>query len=107
MLFKYHFILFLDHNMSHIYVKGYLIPDKHKATKRKTSLLKLQRAEEGRSSRDSVTYWDSEEAECEKSSAKRMSQRLVSSLKRGTRSSSQKKKSQDQCKNQFENSILW
>ena len=81
--------------MSHVYVKGYLVPDKSKSTKRKTALHKLQRIDAKQSSTDSVTSWDGEEAEREKPSEKRMSQRLVSSLKRGTRLS-QKKKGPDQ-----------
>lgn len=83
--------------MSHVYVKAYLIPDKSKSTKRKTSLHKLQRIDAQQSSTDSVTSWDGEEAEHEKSSEKRMGRRLVSSLKRGTRLS-QKRKGQDQGK---------
>lgn len=84
--------------MSHVYVKGYLVPDKLKETKRKTCLLKLGSPVEGRKSRDSVTLWDSEEAESEKSPGKGMGQRLVSSLRRGSRSSLHRKKSEDQSK---------
>lgn len=84
--------------MSHVYVKGYLVPNKLKETKRKTCLLKLGSPVEGRKSRDSVTLWDSEEAESEKSPGKRMGQRLVSSLRRGSRSSLHRKKSQEQSK---------
>jgi len=87
-------LYFPDHNMSHVYVKGYLIPDKSKSTKRKTALHKLQRIDPKESSNDNVTSWNSEEAEREKPRDRKMSQRLVSTLKRGTRSS-QKKKEQD------------
>lgn len=87
--------------MSHVYVKGYLIPDKNKSTKRKTALHKLQRIDAKQSSNDNVTSWSSEEAEHEKPQERRMSQRLMSSLKRGTRSSSQKKKGQDHGKNEW------
>lgn len=87
---------FSDHNISHIYVKSYIIPDQKKATKRKTSLLKLGPKSGGRSSSDSVTTWDSEENVHGKHSGKRMGQRLASSLKRGTRFSSKKKKDRDQ-----------
>lgn len=80
--------------MSHVYVKGYLIPDKSKSTKRKTSLHKLQRIDAKQTSTDSVTSWDGQEDEHERPSEKRMSQRLASSLKRGTRLS-QKKKGQE------------
>lgn len=86
------------HNMSHIYVKGYLVPDKSKDSKRKTGLRKLGRSEERRTSRDSVTLWDNEEAESDKTTGKRMGQRLVSSLKRGSRSSLHREKSRDQSK---------
>lgn len=88
---------FLDHNMSHVYVKGYLIPDRNKSTKRKTALHKLQRIDQKQSLNDSVTSWNSEEAAHEKPRERRMSKRLVSTLKRGTRSS-QKKKGQEQGK---------
>ena len=88
---------FLDHNMTHVYVKGYLIPDRNKSTKRKTALHKLQRIDQKQSLNDSVTRWNSEEAEHEKPRERRMSKRLVSTLKRGTRSS-QKKKGQEQGK---------
>ena len=85
--------------MSHVYVKGYLIPDRNKSTKRKTALHKLQRIDRKQSLNDSVTSWNSEEDEHdEKPRERKMSQRLVSTLKRGTRSS-QKKKGQDQGKN--------
>ena len=84
--------------MSHVYVKGYLIPDRNKSTKRKTALHKLQRIDRKQSLNDSVTSWNSEEDELEKPRGRKMSQRLVSTLKRGTRSS-QKKKGQDQGKN--------
>ena len=91
-------LYFPDHNMSHVYVKGYLIPDRNKSTKRKTALHKLQRIDPKQSLNDSVTSWNGEEAEHEKPRERRMSQRLVSTLKRGTRSS-QKKKGQDHGKN--------
>lgn len=87
--------------MSHVYVKGYLIPDKNKSTKRKTALHKLQRIDPIKESlNDNVTSWKSEEAEREKPRDRNMSQRLVSTLKRGTRSS-QKKKEQDHGKNLY------
>ena len=91
-------LYFLDHNMSHVYVKGYLIPDRHKSTKRKTALHKLQRIDSKGSLNDNVTSWNSEEAEREKPREKRLSKRLVSTLKRETRSS-QKKKEQQRGKN--------
>ncbi|XP_078373945.1 uncharacterized protein LOC144657477 [Oculina patagonica] len=94
-----------DHNMSHVYVKAYLIPDKSKSTKRKTSLHKLQRIDAQQSSTDSVTSWDGVEAENEKPSEKGMGRRLVSSLKRGTRLS-QKKKGQDQVKSTAQPSVV-
>lgn len=86
--------------MSHIYIKGYVIPDQRKATKRKTSLLTLERTgpDGGRSSSDSVMSLDSEEGDHGKRSEKGMGKRFVSSLKRGTRFSSKKKKEQDQGK---------
>ena len=82
--------------MSHIYVKCYIVPDQRKATKRKTSLFTLVRNDGGRSSSDSVTSWSSEENDCGKRSEKRVGQRFVSSMKRGTRLSSKKKRDQDQ-----------
>ena len=91
-------LYFPDHNMSHVYVKGYLIPDRNKSTKRKTALHKLQCIDRKQSLNDSVNSWNSEEDEHEKPRERKMRQRLVSTLKRGTRSS-QKKKGQDQGKN--------
>lgn len=93
--------------MSHIYVKGYLVPDKSKDSKRKTCLRKLGRSEERRTSRDSITLWDNEEAESDKTTGKRMGQRLVSSLKRGSRSSLHREKSRDQSKNLVFFSLLF
>lgn len=87
---------FSDHNMSHIYLKTYIVPDHKKATKRKTPLLTLGRKDGSQSSSSNVTSWDGEQDGHGKHSGKRAGQRLVSSLKRGTRFSLKKKREQDQ-----------
>ena len=90
------FLPFSDHNLSHIYLKTYIVPDHKKATKRKTPLLTLGRKDGSQSSSSNVTSWDGEEDDHGKRSGKRAGQRLVSSLKRGTRFSLKKKREKDQ-----------
>lgn len=87
---------FSDHNLSHIYMKTYIVPDHKKATKKKTSLLTLGPKDGSQSSSSHVTSWDDKEDDHGKRSRKRAGQRLVSSLKRGTRFSLKKKREQDQ-----------
>ena len=85
-----------DHNLSHVYVKCYIVPDFKKATKRKTALHTLLRNDGGRSSSDSVASWSSEDNNLGKPSEKSRGKKFVSSLRRGSRFSSKKKRDQDQ-----------
>ena len=85
-----------DHNLSHVYVKCYIVPDFKKATKRKTALHTLLQNDGGRSSSDSVASWSSEDNNLGKPSEKSRGKKFVSSLRRGSRFSSKKKKDQDQ-----------
>ena len=96
---------FSDHNLSHIYMKAYIVPDHKKATKQKTPLLTLGSKGGSQGSSSNVTSWNAEEDDHDKRSGKRAGHRLVSSLKRRTRFSLKKKKEQDQGINPLYNSL--
>lgn len=85
-----------DHNLSHIYVKLYIVPEHKRATKRKTPLLILERKNEKANSKNNVKSFDSEDEDSRKGSAKHARRKIVSSLRRGSQFSLKKKKDNDQ-----------
>lgn len=85
-----------DHNLSHIYVKVYIVPEHKRATKRKTPLLILERKNEKANSKNNVKSFDSEDEHSRKGSAMQARRKIVSSLRRGSQFSLKKKKDNDQ-----------
>lgn len=85
-----------DHNLSHIYVKLYIVPEHKRATKRKTPLLILERKNEKANSKNNVKSFDSEDEDSRKGSAMHARRKIVSSLRRGSQFSLKKKKDNDQ-----------
>lgn len=85
-----------DHNLSHIYVKLYIVPEHKRATKRKTPLLILERKNEKANSKNNVKSFDSEDEDSRKGSAMQARRKIVSSLRRGSQFSLKKKKDNDQ-----------
>ena len=87
---------FVDHSLSHIYVKVYIVPEHKRATKRKTPLLILERKNEKANSKNNVKSFDSEDEDSRKGSAMQARRKIVSSLRRGSQFSLKKKKDNDQ-----------